>query len=175
MNKPYIMIDRDGTMGGDYYVKYPTDYYPYPGTREAFALLKEHGFPAIIITNQSCIARGLDGGYDFDAEFTDIGAYDWFICPHDAPDHCSCRKPESGLFLQAQAKHNLDLTQCYMIGDRWSDMLAAGRVGMKLILVMTGRGDEALGCDRDKWADYQPEYVAENLLEAVRYLIDRYA
>lgn len=174
MIKPTIMIDRDGTMGGGYYVKYPTDYYPYEGTAEAFRLLREHGFRSIIITNQSCIARGLDGGYDFDAEFTAIGADDWFICPHDTLDHCSCRKPEPGLILQAQKKYSLDLSECYMIGDRWTDMVAAGRAGAKLILVMTGRGDEALGCDREKWAQYQPEYVAANLLEAVQWLIEKH-
>jgi len=57
-----VLIDRDGTMGGDYYVKHPQDYYAYPGTREAFRLLNKAGLPSIIIANQSCIARKLDGG-----------------------------------------------------------------------------------------------------------------
>ena len=163
-NRTFVFIDRDGTMGGPYYVKYPTDYYPYEGTPEAFQLLKENGYPAVIITNQSCIARGLDGGYDFAAEFRDIGAYDWFICPHDSHDHCRCRKPESGLFEQAVAKYD-------MIGDRWSDMAAAGKMGIKLVLVMTGRGEKALGVDREKWSDYDPIFVAKDMLEAVRFII----
>lgn len=171
--KPAILIDRDGTMGGTYYVKYPTDYSPYPGTREAFSLWREHGFPTLIITNQSCIARGLDGGYDFAAEFTDIGATDWFICPHDTPDHCHCRKPETGLIEQARDKYDLELSRCYMVGDRWSDMAAGGKMGMKLILVKTGRGFESLGVDREKWADYEAEYVAEDLLDAARYIIEK--
>ena len=48
-NRTFVFIDRDGTMGGPYYVKYPTDYYPYEGTPEAFQLLKENGYPAVII------------------------------------------------------------------------------------------------------------------------------
>ena len=168
-----VLIDRDGTMGGDYYVKHPQDYYPYPGTAEAFRLLNEAGLPSIIITNQSCIARKLDGGYDFDAEFREIGATDWFICPHDNDDHCHCRKPETGLIEQAQAKHGLELSTCYMIGDRWTDMYAGGKMGLKLVLVMTGRGDEAMGQDREKWAEYSPAFVAENLLEAVRWIIEQ--
>jgi len=171
--KNAILIDRDGTMGGDYYVKHPQDYYPYEGTREAFRLLREAGLYSIIITNQSCIARGLDGGYDFAAEFTDIGANDWFICPHDTPDHCHCRKPETGLIEQAQKKHQLDLSTCYMVGDRWSDMVAGGKMGLKLVLVMTGRGDEAMGVDRDKWADYEPVHVADTLLDAVKWIIQQ--
>ena len=169
-NRTFVFIDRDGTMGGPYYVKYPTDYYPYEGTPEAFQLLKENGYPAVIITNQSCIARGLDGGYDFAAEFRDIGAYDWFICPHDSHDHCRCRKSESGLFEQAVAKYDMDLSKCYMIGDRWSDMAAAGKMGIKLVLVMTGRGEKALGVDREKWSDYDPIFVAKDMLEAVRFI-----
>ena len=167
-----VLIDRDGTMGGDYYVKHPQDYYPYPGTKEAFRLLNEAGLPSIIITNQSCIARKLDGGYDFDAEFSEIGATDWFICPHDTPDHCHCRKPETGLIEQAQAKHDLELSTCYMVGDRWSDMAAGGKMGMKLVLVMTGRGPEAVGVDRDKWSDYSPVHIADTLLDAVRWIIN---
>ena len=171
---PALFIDRDGTMGGDYYVKYPQDYYPYPGTAEAFQMLKAAGFLLYIATHQSCIARGLDGGYDFAKEFREIGADDWFICPHDTQDHCHCRKPETGLLEQACLKLGLAPENCYMIGDRWSDMAAGGKMGMRLILVMTGRGSESLGCDRDKWGDYEAEYVANDLLDAARYLINQY-
>lgn len=169
--KPCVLIDRDGTMGGGYYVKYPTDYSPYEGTPAAFALLKEQGIPAFVVTNQSCIARGLDNGYNFAEEFRNIGAYDWFICPHDGPDHCHCRKPETGLIEQAQRKYDLTLSECYMVGDRWSDMVAGGKMGMRLILVMTGRGDESLGVDREKWANYHAEYVAKDLLDAAQYIV----
>lgn len=168
-----VLIDRDGTMGGNYYMKHPQEYAPYPGTREAFQALRCAGVPAYIVTNQSCIARGLDGGYDFAAEFLDIGASDWFICPHDTQDHCHCRKPETGLIEQAREKHNLDLPRCYMVGDRWTDMLAGGRMHMKLVLVKSGRGNEALGKDRKKWAGYMPEYVANDLLDAINWILRR--
>lgn len=165
-----VFIDRDGTMGGNYYVEYPQDYYPYEGTREAFAMLREHGFSPMIFTNQSCIARGKDGGYDFAAEFREIGAEDWFICPHDNNDNCNCRKPKTGLLLQAQEKYHLNMNECYVIGDRWSDMAAGGAMGCKLILVKTGRGEESLGADRDKWSQYNPVHIAENFYEAAVWL-----
>ena len=165
-----VFIDRDGTMGGSYYVEFPQDYYAYDGTREAFSLLKENGFSPMIFTNQSCIARGKDRGYDFAAEFKDIGADDWFICPHDNDDNCNCRKPETGLLEQAKLKYKLDLSECYVIGDRWSDMSAGGKMGCKLILVMTGRGDESLGCDREKWAEFEPVYIAGTLYDAAKWL-----
>lgn len=165
-----VFIDRDGTMGGDYYVEFPQEYYPYKGTPEAFALLKKNGFSPMVFTNQSCIARGKDNGYDFGAEFKNIGAEDWFICPHDNKDNCNCRKPKTGLLEQAEKKYRLNMQECYVIGDRWSDMLAGGRMGCKLILVMTGRGNESLGCDRKKWAEFDPVYIAENLYEASKWI-----
>jgi len=165
-----VFIDRDGTMGGGYDMEFPWMYAPYPGTREAFALLNSNGFFPIIFTNQSCIARGKDNGYDFAAEFREIGAYDWFICPHDAGDGCNCRKPKTGLLEQAQAKYGLDLSSCFVIGDRWSDMLAGGLCGCRLILVMTGRGQESLGIDRARWGGYSPDWVAPDILDAARWI-----
>lgn len=165
-----VFIDRDGTMGGDYNVEFPQDYYHYEGTREAFMQIRRNDFIPIVFTNQSCIARGKDGGYDFAAEFQDIGAYDWFICPHDNDDNCNCRKPKTGLLEQAQKKYQLDLSECYVIGDRWSDMLAGGKMNCKLILVKTGRGEEALGVDRNKWSEYEPVFIAQDLYEAACWL-----
>lgn len=166
-----VFIDRDGTMGGAHTVERPQEYTPYPFTRAAFQLLKSNGFTLFIATNQSCIARHKDGGYDFAAEFRDIGADDWFICPHDTSDACACRKPDPGLLLQARDAYGLSLPHCYMVGDRWSDMAAGGRTGMRLVLVLTGRGPEAIGQDRGKWAAYAPSYVAADLLAAARWIV----
>lgn len=165
-----VFIDRDGTMGGDYYVEYPDDYYHYDGTRQAFEMLNRHGYTPIVFTNQSCIARGKDHGYDFVSEFKDIGAKYWYICPHDDKDNCNCRKPKTGLLEQAKKELSLNMSECYVIGDRWSDMQSGGKMGCKLILVLTGRGNETLNCDREKWKEYQPVFVAKNLKQAAEYL-----
>lgn len=178
MNKPWaVMIDRDGTMGEDPTggnFRTPRDYRPFPGTREAFRLFRENGILALIVTNQSCIARKLDGGYDFAAEFRDVGAADWFICPHDKGDGCRCRKPGTGLVEQARDRYGLDLSQSYMIGDRWSDMAAGGKMGMRLIPVLTGRGQETMQEDRRKWQEYEPVYVASDLLDAAKWIIQQF-
>lgn len=49
------------------------------------------------------------------------------------------------MLLKATCTHNLNKKTCVVIGDRWSDMLAAHQEGMQAILVKTGVGDEALG------------------------------
>ena len=42
-----------------------------------------------------------------------------------------------------------------------------------LILVKTGRGEESLTTDRDKWENFEPIYIAENLKEAADWLCER--
>lgn len=168
-----VFIDRDGTMGADSNIEFPWTYRPLPDTAAAFALLRESGYTPMVFTNQSCIARGKDDGYDFAAEFRGIGAADWFICPHDDGDDCDCRKPKPGLLLQAKEKYDLDLTDCVVIGDRWSDMAAGGAVGCRLILVTTGRGKEALTVDRAKWVAYEPDLVADDLYRAALWLAEQ--
>ena len=158
-------------MGGRAYLEHPWEYEPYPFTREAFSLLHENGFTSVVITNQACFARGKAGDYDFDAEFRGVGADDWFICPHDSADGCGCRKPKAGLLYQARDKYGMDLRDVYMIGDRWSDMAAGGAAGCKLIPVMTCYGPETMGPSREKWAEYEPVYVARDLLDAAKWIV----
>ena len=51
-------------------------------------------------------------------------------------------------------------------------MVAGGRMNMRLVLVQTGRGNDSLSSERTKWADYEPAFVAVNLLEAVRWIVE---
>ena len=169
-----VFIDRDGTMGGDARIKYPQDYRHYEGTLEAIELLNEKGFYPVAFTNQSCIARGDDGGYDFAQEFKNTGLKDYFLCPHEDKDNCACRKPKTALLEKAEKKYNLNMKECFVIGDRWSDMVSGGKMGCKLILVLTGWGKDALGKDREKWKDFTPSFVANNLLEAAEWLCSNY-
>ena len=74
--------------------------------------------------------------------------------------------------IKAEEEFNLDLSRCVVIGDRWSDMLAADRAGLRKILVKTGAGIKALNKDRYKWQDVNPDYIAENILEAVKWLLN---
>jgi len=49
----------------------------------------------------------------------------------------SCRKPKPGLLLQAAEELEIDLSQSFMIGDRWSDIAAGQAAGCKLIFLLT--------------------------------------
>lgn len=49
--------------------------------------------------------------------------------------------------------------------------MSAGRVNMGKILVLTGAGKETLGEERHRWSQIEPDYVANNVLEAVEWIV----
>jgi histidinol-phosphate phosphatase family protein len=167
-----VFIDRDGTMGGDTDVTYPDKFVLYPFTDKAIKMLKSKGIKVFAFTNQPGISADEATEEDFINELKGFGIEKAYICPH-APEHnCKCRKPENELLLRAKAEYGLELSRCIVIGDRWSDMMAAERVNMRKVLVLTGVGNEELGKDRAKWVEFQPDYVANNLLEAVEWILE---
>ncbi len=155
MTQPYILLDRDGVINHESigYIRSVADWQQIAGSLSAIARLTAAGFKIFIITNQSGIGRGYYSVADLTAihqhmltliaeqggKITDI-----YYCPHAPEEQCMCRKPESGMFLQCQREHDLDLTQTYFVGDKLADLLAGDRVGAQSVLVKTGYGDKTL-------------------------------
>lgn len=166
-----VFLDRDGTIGGDTDATYPDKFELYPYTNEAIKILKDKGIRIFAFTNQPGISRGEAMEEDFTNELRGFGFEKAYICPHSPEENCKCRKPATGLLLKAEQEYGLDLEKCVVIGDRWSDMLAAERVKARKILVLTGCGKDALAKDRDKWLEVEPDYVADNILEAVKWIV----
>ncbi|MCB2359692.1 HAD-IIIA family hydrolase [Clostridium estertheticum] len=168
-----VFIDRDGTMGGDTDVTYPDKFVLYPFTDKAIKMLKMNGIRVFAFTNQPGISAGEATEEDFVNELKEFGIEKAYICPHTPEHNCKCRKPEAGLLLKAKAEYGLDLSRCFVIGDRWRDMMAAKRANMGKILVLTGAGNETLGKDRDRWSQIEPDYVANNVLEAAQWIVEK--
>ncbi|MFA6009585.1 MAG: D-glycero-beta-D-manno-heptose 1,7-bisphosphate 7-phosphatase [Desulfobacteraceae bacterium] len=176
-----VFIDRDGVINRDSpdYIKTRAEFHFLPGSLEAFRLLSEHGYTAIVITNQSVIGRQLTTPGElhliFEMMKQDIvkaGGFvtDIMFCPHTPSDHCRCRKPEPGMIFDARDKYNLDLTTSVMIGDSAKDILCAENAGVgRTVLVKTGNGLKAHAELSAK--GISPDYVAEDLLDAVRWVI----
>jgi len=172
-----VFIDRDGTIGGGHVV-YPGDFQLYPRVQETMNLLKKAVGHIFSFTNQPGIARGKARKEDFEEELLGFGFTKAYLCPHDHHDGCECRKPAIGMLLQAAREYDLNLESCVVIGDRWTDMLAAERAGCMKILVKTGVGSEAFKKYRnreyiDEWGKVTPDYIAENFSEAVQWLLER--
>ena len=65
----------------------------------------------------------------------EIKLNDFFVCYHDDHNNCKCRKPKSGLLLDAGKKWDINLKKSYMIGDRWKDIEAGKSAGCKTIFI----------------------------------------
>jgi len=187
--QPYaaIFIDRDGTLNEDIgYVSTPDDLVLYPWAAEAVRRVNESGLLAIVITNQSGIARGMYTEERLSSihlrmieqlacEGARIDAV--YYCPHhpDVGDvryriACDCRKPRIGMLDRAARDHRIDLKRSFVVGDKASDINLAGNAGARSALVLTGYGRETL-THPDRWP-CEPEIIAENLLEAVKQILD---
>jgi D,D-heptose 1,7-bisphosphate phosphatase len=182
-----IFLDRDGTLGGAGGFRQPDKFEFYDFTFEAIKLINQAGFKAIVISNQSRIAKGqitssqlensidrlnssLENHDDHDAKLDA-----WFVCSHQNSDECNCKKPKPGLFLQAAQELKIDLANSFMIGDHGNDMLAGATAGCKPVLVLTGLGRKSIGEFRHAWDSVQPAFVAQNVLEAVQWILEHQA
>jgi D-glycero-D-manno-heptose 1,7-bisphosphate phosphatase len=172
-------MDRDGTVSEEIGYMYHTHLYkPFPWTGPAIRKINESGMKAILITNQS----GVERGYFPESQVHEVhdilraelarhnAVLDAvYFCPHHPDSGCDCRKPRPGMLLQAQQQLGIDLSQSYMIGDRYLDVDVAYAAGSRSVLVMTGNGR----AEYEKYRDLpnQPHLLAENLLEAVEAII----
>jgi D,D-heptose 1,7-bisphosphate phosphatase len=147
-----VFLDRDGTV--NQYVGFLTSANQFeliPQVADAIKLINQSGYLTIVVTNQPVIARGectWDGlqhiHQKMETELGRSGAYldAIYVCPHH-PDKgfvgerpaykvvCNCRKPKSGLLLQAAADFNIDLSQSFMIGDSDNDIEAGRNAGLR--------------------------------------------
>jgi D,D-heptose 1,7-bisphosphate phosphatase len=175
-----VFLDLQGTLGGGGLGDI-LNFAFFPFAAPAIRLLNDVDLLTIVITNQTHISRG---NFTYDEFETRIGELKQelaghgakldgvYCCPHIPADNCSCRKPAPGMVLQAQRDFDLDLSGCYLIGDRGdADMVLARAVGCKAVLVRTGLGEGSLGQYRDWWADIEPDFVAQDVLDAVKWII----
>jgi D-sedoheptulose 7-phosphate isomerase len=140
-----VFIDRDDTVAKDVpYCHDPDLFNLYEGVPEAIRRLNESGFKVIMITNQSGIGRGYFTLDELNAvnskmcrEIEAKGGHldDIFYCPHTPEDHCSCRKPEIGMGIQAIMKHGINPKRSFMVGDHDKDIEFGKRLGCRSIKV----------------------------------------
>jgi D-glycero-D-manno-heptose 1,7-bisphosphate phosphatase len=109
------------------------------GIREVLCILSKMGYYIIVVTNQPDISRKLMS-QDTSDEINNWLAYclpidKIYTCPHQDSDNCNCRKPKTGLFLEAQQEYGIDFSKSWMIGDRKSDIEAGKNLGCKTIFL----------------------------------------
>jgi D-glycero-D-manno-heptose 1,7-bisphosphate phosphatase len=145
-----VFLDRDGVLNRDSpgFIKTPEELHILPGAPEAIAQLVCAGFLAIVVTNQSGLSRGLLTEESLRAihtkmraAFAEVGGplSAIYYCPHLPEEGCACRKPAPGMLLQAARKHQIDLSQSWLVGDKPEDIACGAAVGCRTILVLTGQ------------------------------------
>ena len=176
MKTKAVFLDRDGVINEEKgYVHKIEDFHFFSYTFSALKKIPKR-YKKIIITNQSGISRGMYSQTDFEKlnswmlsklEENEIKIDKVYFCPHHPDKNCLCRKPKTGLLMQAQKEFNLDLKNSWLIGDKTSDILAGKNAGCKTILVKTGFAG------KDGLFDVGPDYEALNLEEAVEIIIGK--
>jgi len=179
MNR-HVILDRDGVINRDS----PTavlsleQFQFLPGVFEALRLLNENGFRVHIVSNQSAVGRGRLSGKDlnritqFMVEKVRQNGGDFETiqyCIHRPGDGCRCRKPQPGMLLNLKRLYNIDLAQTFVIGDKPIDVECADKTGARTVLLNSG-------LTRYDWStmppeQQKPEFIAENLLEAVKKIV----
>lgn len=139
-----LLLDRDGTIIKDkHYLNDPAEIEYLPGTFEALKLISESGYLIIIVTNQSGIPRGLISEPQLrsihekiqsDFKQKKLHITEFYHAPHLPNSDHPWRKPNPGMLLQAAKDHNLDLSRCWMIGDKDVDVMAGRNAGASTIL-----------------------------------------
>jgi len=179
--RPAVFIDRDGTIIQErFYLRKIKDVRILRGTEEALQLLRGAGYLLILVTNQSGIGRG----YFTETKLKQIHAHIQkkltkkglgfdaiYYCPHVPDDKCTCRKPKTGMVLQAAKRFSIDLSRSFTIGDHVNDFLLGQNMGGKGIFILTGHGRHEYKKIQASSGKMKPDIVAKNILAAARCIV----
>ncbi len=181
MKNKAVFLDRDGVIIEDFHHKTGkhlsniSEIRFLRGAAKAIQKLNAH-FLVIVVANQSSVARGLVSM----KQAREINAFirkelqkkgcridAVYFCPHhpDFSGECDCRKPKTGLLLQAQKEFEIDFKNSFMVGDKTSDIAAGKKAGCKTILVKTGYGG------KDSVTKEIPDIVAQDLGQATEWIL----
>jgi D-glycero-D-manno-heptose 1,7-bisphosphate phosphatase len=172
-----VFLDRDGVLnevpGSGGVARSPgtvAETRLVPTADAAMRELRAAGFTLIALTNQPDVARG--GMTRDDAlaitehVVAGLGLDDAYVCMHDDADSCPCRKPRPGMLVAAATDWQLELEQCWLIGDRWVDVAAASGAGVRSVLLERSYSWAASGAGTPP-AGLRPHAACRMLADAV--------
>ncbi len=173
-----VFLDRDGVLNRAF-VREGKPYPParleeleiLPDAADSLAELKQAGFLLFVVTNQPDVARGRQQRTEVERMHAALAQAlpidEFFVCYHDDPDGCDCRKPRPGMLLQAAASYGIELRDSYLVGDRWRDIDAGAAAGCATIWIEYGY--------RERGPAVEPTARVKSLAEATRWIVRRTA
>lgn len=146
MSRRAVFLDRDGvlveTLVRDNRAFAPVSLDEFrlePDAGLQVARLAQAGLLPIVVTNQPEVARGIIPPAVLEEMHERlrkaVPVEDIFVCAHDGPDGCGCRKPKPGMLQAAAEKWGIDLGGSFMVGDRASDVEAGQAAGCYTVLI----------------------------------------
>ena len=182
-----IFLDRDGTINvfGDF-VRTADMLTLFDDAPAAIKEINDSDYLAIVASNQPIVARGettLSELHNIFNKMEDLlgekGAYldGVFFCPHfpsrghpnenhEFSKVCECRKPGIGMLLEAKKRYNLDLSQCWFVGDTYKDMLTGQNAGCHTALLLCGDPRT-----KEETSSAVPEKICHSLSEAIKAIL----
>ena len=145
--RPCVFFDRDGVANrspGPGYVNHLDDFHILPGFADCVRAAAAKGIPAVVVTNQRGISRGLTPPAQLEAMHAKLRAelaaeglelLDVLVCT-SADDAHPDRKPNPGMLRAAAKRHHLDLSKSWMIGDRESDVQTGQNAGVAVTVLV---------------------------------------
>ena len=173
-----VFLDRDDTLIENIpYLGDPSKVRLMPGAAEACQKLRQAGLPLFVISNQSGVGRGLITKQQVravDLKMESLlgipgaihGYYHCYAAPGDPYDER--RKPSPAMLQEAAREHELDLTQCTMVGNRLSDIQAGLRAGCAAVLL-----DLHVPLEEKSEAVRVASFVAKDWSAAVEFILKK--
>ena len=173
-----VFLDRDGVInqaivrGGKPYPPANVDELVMQADAPAtLQTLKQAGFLLLVVTNQPDIARGKQTLAAVEAihrKMFDIlpRLSHLEVCWHAGDnwgDPCSCRKPQPGMVLGAAEALNIDLSESFLIGDRWQDVDCGHAAGCRTVFI-DRKYSESL--------KKNPDWIVDSFSEAVEVILN---
>ena len=170
-----VFLDRDGVInralernGQPQSPASLSEFEIFPGVSDACTKLRQAGFLLVVVTNQPDVGRGVlkkevvEMIHEEMCRLLPIDHVEVCYHPGKGASNCDCRKPKPGMLLRAARELGIDLTQSWMVGDRWRDVNCGHAAGCHTIFIDRGY-TEAL---RQK-----PHFSAGNLAEAADIIL----
>ena len=178
-----IFIDRDGVINKDpggwtehnYVIRWEQFEF-LPNSVKALKKLNGAGYDIVVISNQAGVGKGyytekelnqINGRMLEEIEKKGAQIRKAYYCVHQPSDNCDCRKPKTGLFRKAEKELSIKSAGSYFIGDVKTDVAGGRAMGLKSILILSGK---TLLEDMRTW-EIKPDYIFDDLSEAVDFIL----